>query len=120
MNSPVVTKVTTDYSDDSFWRRFNEDVVVDPDTHKLLNLSQLKEQELVKLFDRSWAKVKRFRTRHYLKHGYLLNCVAILKRLYQMNLHKWGRDEGRSAQDLEFFEKYLKEGFNPSDRGKHR
>jgi hypothetical protein len=110
--------MTSDSSDDSFWNRFNENVVIDPSGQKLVDVSNLTEKELVGLFERNWEKAKRFRTGHSLKHGYLLNCAAILKKLYLLNLHKWGRDEGRSTEDLRAFEEKLRKGFNPSERGK--
>jgi hypothetical protein len=93
--------VSADNSNDLFWKRFNENVVLNPDNRQLVNISNLKEGELMELFEKNWAKAKRFRTRHDLKHGYLLNCATILKRLYVLNLHKWGRDEGQSAENLE-------------------
>jgi hypothetical protein len=105
-------------SDDSFWNRFNESVVIDPANRKLVDISNMSEKELVGLFERNWEKAKRFRTRHDRKHSYLLNCAAILKKLYVLNLHKWGRDEGQSSENLEAFEEKLRKGFDPSERGK--
>ena len=97
-------------SDDSFGehiKRITENYVPDPDMDGLVNISTMSEKEFVNLFDRSWSKVKRIKTRHWSKHGWILNCLTILNKLYEKNVHKWGRDEGRSGESLEAFKHYL-------------
>ena len=112
--------LTTDDYDELFSKHINVNVVPDPSGEKgLLDISKMKEKNLAVLFDQTWAKAKRIKTKHSSKHGWLLNCATILRRLYLINLHKWARDEGRSGVSLEGFEEYFKGGLDPSKRGKH-
>src|SRR5579872_2686332 len=92
---------------DDMIKHVTENHVPDPDGNGLIDISKMNERELTNLFDQTWAKVKRIRSDHAGKHGWLLNCFTILNKLYEINLHKWGRDEGRSGESLAEFKKYL-------------
>lgn len=85
-----------------------DSMVVDPDKG-IVFIDKLKENELLDLLVRLAVKAKSIRSRHWLRHGYLLNMGKVLEKLYHINIHRWGLDEGKSAEELEAFEKYFKD-----------
>ncbi len=85
------------------------DSVYDPVTKEIIDLSNLKEKELLDLMVRLAEKSKKIRTKHDIRHGYLLAMGKVLRRLYSMNVHRWGLDDGLSREKLEELEEYFKE-----------
>ena len=84
-------------------------MVVDPDKGGIVNINKFKEKELLDLLCRQAEKAKRIRTKHWLRHGYLLEMGKVLGTLYSMNIHRWALDEGMSREELEAFEKHFKD-----------
>jgi len=93
--------------EDSIKSEFDK-MVKDPD-NGIIYLDKLKENELLDLLVRLVNKAKRIKSRHWLRHGYLLSAGKVLQRLYNMNIHRWGLDEGKSGEDLNAFEEYFKD-----------
>jgi hypothetical protein len=81
-------------------------MVVDPDDG-IVFLNQLNEKQLTDLLFRQAKKIKSIRSRHWKKHGYLLDMNKVLIHLYSMNVHRWGIDEGIPREQLEDFERYF-------------
>lgn len=94
--------------DDTLMKSELDNMVVDPDKG-IVYLDKLNEKELLDLLVRLATKSKSIKSRHWLRHGYLLGMGKVLEKLYYMNIHRWGRDEGRSDEKLEGFEKYFKD-----------
>ena len=86
-----------------------KDSVLDPETNEIINLNKLKEKELLDLMVRLAEKSKKIRTKHKLRHGYLMAMGKVLRRLYTMNVHRWALDEGWSKERIEEHDKYFKE-----------
>src|ERR1700682_2556020 len=85
-----------------------DNMVNDPD-NGIIFLDKMKEKELLDLLVRLATKSQRIKTRHWERHGYLLGMGKVLEKLYRMNIHRWGLDEGKSDVELESFEKYFKD-----------
>ena len=86
-----------------------KDSVLDPGTNEIINLNKLKEKELLDLMVRLAEKSKKIRTKHLVRHGYLMAMGKVLRRLYTMNVHRWALDEGWSREKIEEHDKYFKE-----------
>lgn len=85
-----------------------ENLVNDPDKG-IVSIDKLKEKELLDLLVRLALKAKSIRSRHWLRQGYLLDLGKVLRRLYEMNIHRWGIDEGLPREYLKHFEEYFKD-----------
>ena len=85
-----------------------EGMVVDPDGGDLILLDKLTEKELLVLLVKIAEKAKRIRSKHSIRHGTLLDLAKVLRRTYDMNLHRWGIDKGISQEKLDFFEHKFK------------
>lgn len=92
---------------------FVENVVVDPGKDDLVFLDKLKEKELLGLLVRIAEKAKSIRSQHWKRNGYLIDIAKVLRRTYEMNVHRWGLDEGISREQLEFFEKRFENALCP-------
>jgi len=86
-----------------------DEMVVDPGRDEIVFIDKMKEKELLDLLVRLALKAKSIKSRHSLRHGYLLNMGRVLEKLYYMNIHRWGLDQGKSEEELEAFEKYFKD-----------
>jgi hypothetical protein len=86
-----------------------DNMIHDPQKDEIVLIDKLKERELVDLLVILATKAKRIQTRHWERHGYLLDMGKVLEALYRMNIHRWGLDGGKSGRDLEAFEKYFKD-----------
>lgn len=95
-------------ADDLLIKTELDNMVNDPDKG-IVYLDKMSEKELLDLLVRLSQKVKRIKTRHWERHGYLLGMGKVLEMLYRMNIHRWGLDKGKSAENLEAFEKYFKD-----------
>ena len=87
---------------------FVDDIVADPDG-EIVFIDKLKEKELQDLLMRLAKKAKSIRSRHWLRHGVLLEMGKVLTKLYNMNIHRWALDEGMSKEEIEAFEKHFKD-----------
>ncbi len=85
-----------------------DNMVNDPE-NGIVYLDKMKEKELLDLLVRLANKAKRIKMRHWERHGYLLGMGKVLEKLYFMNVHRWGRDDGKSGYELEAFENYFKD-----------
>ena len=85
-----------------------KDSVLDPGTNEIINLNKLKEKELLDLMVRLAEKSKKIRTKHLVRHGYLMAMGKVLRKLYTMNIHRWGIDEGLSREEIEKHEEFFK------------
>ena len=85
-----------------------KDSVLDPGTNEIINLNKLKEKELLDLMVRLAEKSKKIRTKHLVRHGYLMTMGKVLRRLYTMNVHRWGIDEGLSREEIEKHDEFFK------------
>ncbi len=85
-----------------------KDAVSDPDGRGLIFLDKLTEKELLALLVKIAEKAKRIRSKHELRHGTLMDLAKVLRRTYDMNLHRWGIDDGISREKLDFFEHQFK------------
>ena len=84
------------------------DSVYEPVTKEIIDLSNLKEKELLDLMVRLAEKSKKIRTKHLVRHGYLMAMGKVLRRLYTMNVHRWGIDEGLSREKIEEHDEFFK------------
>jgi len=92
---------------------FAENVVVDPGKDDLVFLDELKEKELLGLLVRIAEKAKSIRSQHWKRNGYLIDMAKVLRRTYEMNVHRWGLDGGISREELDFFEKRFEDALCP-------
>lgn len=94
--------------DDSFMKAGLNNMVHDPDKG-IVNLDKMKEKDLLDLLVRLTQKTKSIKTRHWLRHGYILGIGKVLEKLYFMNIHRWALDDGKSGPELKKFEEYFKD-----------
>ena len=93
-----------------------DDLVLDPGKDDVVFLDVLKEKELLSLLVRIAEKSKSIRTKHIIRSGYLVDLAKVLRRTYEMNIHRWGLDDGISREDLDFFEKRFEHALCPKKK----
>lgn len=94
--------------EDLAMKSFIDNMVADPDGG-IVHIDKFKEKELLDLLFRLAKKAKSIRSRHWLRHGIILEMGKVLSKLYNMNIHRWALDEGMSREELEAFEKHFKD-----------
>ena len=97
-----------DASDD-----FVESTVVDPDAGDSIQIDNLKEKELLDLLVKCAQKSKSIRSKHEIRHGWLMDTAKVLRQIYMMNLHRWALDKGISKEQQDFFEHQFKDALCP-------
>lgn len=85
-----------------------DDMVNDPDKG-IVFIDKMTEKELLDLLARLALKTKSIKSRHWLRHSYLLEMGKVLETMYNMNIHRWALDNGRSGEALKEFEKEFKD-----------
>lgn len=90
-----------------------EDAVIDPGKDDLVFLDNLKEKELLELLVSIAEKAKSIGSQHWKRNGYLIDMAKVLRSTYEMNVHRWGLDDGISREDLDFFEKRFEDALCP-------
>jgi len=90
--------------DDDSADAFVEGIVTDPDGD-LVFLDKLNETELLDLLFRLTKKAKAMRrSKHWLRHGNLLDTAKVLHSIFAMNIHRWGINSDMLREKLEYFE----------------
>jgi len=96
-NKPILQKDSTN--------SIAENMIVDPIKGGLIFIDKLKEKELLDLLVGLAKNAKSIRSQHWKRNGILLEMAKVLRRTYEMNVHRWGLDDGISREELDFFEK---------------
>jgi len=89
-----------------------KDMIFDPVKEDIVFLHTLKEKELLDLLVGLAEKAKSIRSLHWKRNGFLIDMAKVLRRTYEMNVHRWGLDAGISREQLGFFEKRFEDALS--------
>ena len=90
--------------DDDSADAFMEWIVADPDGD-LVFLDKLNETELLDLLFRLTKNAKAMiKSKHWLRHGNLLDTAKVLHMIHTMNIHRWEINSDMLREKLEYFE----------------